>query len=66
MEEQHPGHSERGTIVLDIGGTIDGYGSDVTRTLWVTGGDPAGGPDERFRHLFAVLQGAQAAASAAR
>ena len=29
-------------IVLDIGGTIDGYGSDITRTLWVTGGDPAG------------------------
>ena len=43
-------------IVLDIGGTIDGYGSDITRTLWVTGGDPAKGPDERFRHLFAVLQ----------
>jgi Xaa-Pro aminopeptidase len=52
-------------IVLDIGGTIDGYGSDITRTLWVTGGDPAKGPDERFRHLFAVLQGAQAAATAA-
>ena len=52
-------------IVLDIGGTIDGYGSDITRTLWVTGGDPAKGPDERFRHLFAVLQGAQAAASRA-
>ncbi|MEO8437236.1 MAG: Xaa-Pro peptidase family protein [Chloroflexota bacterium] len=49
-------------IVLDIGGTIDGYGSDITRTLWVTGGDPAKGPDERFRHLFAVLHGAQAAA----
>ena len=42
-------------IVLDIGGTIDGYGSDITRTLWVTGGDAAQGPDERFRHLFGVL-----------
>ena len=52
-------------IVLDIGGTIDGYGSDITRTLWVTGGDPAKGPDERFRHLFGVLLGAQAAATAA-
>jgi len=41
-------------IVLDIGGTIEGYGSDITRTLWVTGGDPANGPDERFRHLFGV------------
>ncbi len=52
-------------IVLDIGGTIDGYGSDITRTLWVTGGDPAKAPDERFRHLFGVLYGAQAAATRA-
>jgi Xaa-Pro aminopeptidase len=52
-------------IVLDIGGTLGGYGSDITRTLWVTGGDPAAGPDERFRHLFAVLQGAQEAATRA-
>ena len=52
-------------IVLDIGGTLGGYGSDTTRTLWVTGGDPAKGPDERFRHLFAVLLGAQAAATRA-
>jgi Xaa-Pro aminopeptidase len=52
-------------IVLDIGGTLGGYGSDVTRTLWVTGGDPAAGPDERFRHLFAVLHGAQDAATRA-
>ncbi len=52
-------------IVLDIGGTLGGYGSDVTRTLWVTGGDPANGPDEAFRHLFGVLLGAQAAATRA-
>jgi Xaa-Pro aminopeptidase len=52
-------------VVLDIGGAIDGYGSDITRTLWVTGGDPDNGPDERFRHLFAVLHGAQAAATRA-
>ena len=52
-------------IVLDIGGTLGGYGSDITRTLWVTGGDPARGPDERFRHLFGVLYGAQAAGRAA-
>jgi Xaa-Pro aminopeptidase len=52
-------------IVLDIGGTLGGYGSDITRTLWVTGGDPANGPDEEFRHLFAVLHAAQAAATRA-
>jgi len=52
-------------IVLDIGGVLGGYGSDITRTLWVTGGDPANGPDERFRHLFGVLYAAQAAATAA-
>ena len=52
-------------IVLDIGGTLGGYGSDITRTLWVTGGDPANGPDERFRHLFNVLHHAQAAGTQA-
>jgi Xaa-Pro aminopeptidase len=52
-------------IVLDIGGSLGGYGSDITRTLWVTGGDPAAGPDEAFLHLFAVLRAAQARATAA-
>lgn len=52
-------------IVLDIGGTLAGYGSDITRTLWVTGGEPANGPDEAFLHLFAVLRAAQARATAA-
>ena len=52
-------------IVLDIGGSLEGYGSDITRTLWVTGGDTTKVPDERFRHLFAVLYAAQAAATAA-
>jgi Xaa-Pro aminopeptidase len=52
-------------IVLDIGGVLGGYGSDITRTLWVTGGDATKGPDERFRHLFDVLHHAQAAAIAA-
>ena len=52
-------------IVLDIGGVLGGYGSDITRTLWVTGGDAVKGPDERFRHLFGVLYSAQAAATAA-
>jgi Xaa-Pro aminopeptidase len=52
-------------IVLDIGGTLAGYGSDITRTLWVTGGDPDRGPDEAFRHLYGILQGAQDEATGA-
>ena len=54
-------------IVLDIGGTLAGYGSDITRTLWVTGDDDANGPDDDFRRLFELVREAQAeAASAAR
>ena len=52
-------------IVLDIGGTLGGYGSDITRMLWVTGGDVAKGPDEEFRHLFSVLFAAQEKATKA-
>jgi Xaa-Pro aminopeptidase len=52
-------------IVIDIGGSLGGYASDVTRTLWVSGGDPARGPDEAFRHLFGVLRAAQERATAA-
>ena len=52
-------------IVLDIGGSFGGYTSDTTRTIWVTGGDPARGPTPEFRRLFDVLQAAQAAAVAA-
>ena len=52
-------------IVLDIGGTVGGYNSDTTRTLWVTGGDPAKGPTEEFRHLFGVLRTAQERATRA-
>lgn len=52
-------------IVLDIGGTLRGYGSDITRTVWVTGGDATKGPDPRFAELFEVLYRAQAAGRAA-
>lgn len=52
-------------IVLDIGGVRQGYCSDTTRTLWVTGGDPAYGPDSTFSGLYGVLRGAHAAAVAA-
>ncbi|HEX4898638.1 MAG TPA: Xaa-Pro peptidase family protein, partial [Candidatus Limnocylindrales bacterium] len=52
-------------IVLDIGGSLGGYCSDTTRTLWVTGGDPANGPTPEFRRLFDLLRDAQAEASSA-
>lgn len=52
-------------IVLDIGGVLGGYASDTTRTLWVTGGDPAKGPDEAFRRFFDVLRTAQETATQA-
>ena len=52
-------------VVIDIGGTIGGYGSDITRTIWVSGGNPALGPHADFRRLYGVLRDAQAAATAA-
>ncbi len=52
-------------IVLDIGGSLGGYASDTTRTLWVTGGEPANGPTEEYLHLFGVLLAAQQAATRA-
>jgi Xaa-Pro aminopeptidase len=52
-------------IVLDIGGTVDGYGSDITRMLWVTGGDPAHAPTPEFLGVFDLVLRANAAATAA-
>jgi len=52
-------------IVLDIGGLRGGYGSDITRTLWVTGGDPALGPDDEFLRLFEAVREAQGEATSA-
>ncbi len=52
-------------IVLDIGGLLNGYASDTTRTLWVTGGDPANGPGADFQRIFGLVREAQAAATAA-
>ncbi|MDQ3938760.1 MAG: Xaa-Pro peptidase family protein [Chloroflexota bacterium] len=64
----HHGASDRviapgEAIVLDIGGRIEGYHSDTTRTLWVSG-DEQQPPDARFRELYAVLQRAVAQATA--
>lgn len=52
-------------IVLDIGGTIDGYGSDITRMLWVTGGDAVHGPTPEFLAAFDLVRRANEAAIAA-
>ena len=47
-------------LLLDIGGRLEGYGSDITRTFWVTG-DADDGPGDEFRKLYEVLQQAQEA-----
>jgi Xaa-Pro aminopeptidase len=51
-------------LLLDIGGRVEGYGSDITRTFWVAG-DDGQGPSDEFRNLYDVLQGAQAASTKA-
>jgi Xaa-Pro aminopeptidase len=43
-------------VVCDFGGTMEGYCSDITRTVFT------GDPPEEFRALYSVLQRAQAAA----
>lgn len=52
-------------IVLDIGGPFGGYGSDITRTLWVTGGAPSKGPDSEFLRIFELVRDAQGEATGA-
>ncbi len=51
-------------IVLDIGGRLEGYWSDTTRTLWVTG-DTNIRPTDEFTKLFDTLHSAQEAQRAA-
>jgi Xaa-Pro aminopeptidase len=43
-------------VVCDFGGSLDGYCSDITRTVFT------GEPPSEFRDLYVVLQAAQAAA----
>jgi len=40
-------------IVIDMGATIDGYNSDLTRTIC------AGQPDERFKEIYGIVLEAQ-------
>jgi Xaa-Pro aminopeptidase len=51
-------------IVVDIGGSLSGYCSDITRTVWVTG-EADIRPSAEFTTLYDVLQRAQAASTAA-
>jgi Xaa-Pro aminopeptidase len=44
------------SVVCDFGGVLDGYCSDITRTVFT------GEPPAEFRDLYGVLQAAQAAA----
>jgi len=52
-------------IVLDIGGPLGGYCSDITRMVWVTGGNPANGPDAEFRRIFDLVRDAASEATSA-
>jgi Xaa-Pro aminopeptidase len=52
-------------IVFDIGGVLDGYCSDMTRTLWVTGGDPSRRPDDELLAIYGLVERANADATAA-
>jgi Xaa-Pro aminopeptidase len=51
-------------VVLDIGGTLAGYLSDTTRTIWVAG---AAGiePEAEYGRVFELVREAQARATAA-
>jgi Xaa-Pro aminopeptidase len=52
-------------IVFDIGGTLDGYSSDMTRTVWVRGGEAGREPTDEFRAVYELVRRANAAATAA-
>jgi len=51
-------------VVLDLGGTLAGYLSDTTRTIWVAG-EAGIEPDPEFRRVYDLVREAQARATAA-
>ena len=51
-------------VVLDIGGSLAGYVSDTTRTVWVAG-EVGIQPEAEFRRVFELVGEAQAQATAA-
>ncbi len=49
---------EAGTgVVMDLGVVVDGYCSDLTRTIFLPG--PGGRPDERFTRIYDIVLTAQ-------
>lgn len=51
-------------LVLDLGGTLAGYLSDTTRTIWVAG-EAGIEPEPEFRRVYDLVREAQAQATAA-
>jgi Xaa-Pro aminopeptidase len=51
-------------VVLDIGGSLAGYFSDTTRTIWVAG-EAGIEPEPEFRRVYDLVREAQAKATAA-
>lgn len=52
-------------VVLDIGGTVEGYGSDITRMLWIAGREDPVQPTASFLEAFELVREAHAAATRA-
>ena len=51
-------------VVLDLGGTLAGYLSDTTRTIWVAG-EAGIAPEPEFRRVYDLVREAQTQATAA-
>jgi Xaa-Pro aminopeptidase len=51
-------------VVLDLGGTLTGYLSDTTRTIWI-GGETGIEPEPEFRRVYELVREAQSQATAA-
>jgi Xaa-Pro aminopeptidase len=51
-------------VVLDLGGTLAGYLSDTTRTIWVAG-EASIEPGPEFRRVYELVREAQSQATAA-
>jgi len=49
-------------VVFDIGGTLGGYASDTTRTVWIEGPDHALPPTAEYRSVHALVLAANEAA----